>query len=1137
MKPTKGQKQAIETTNRAVVVEAGAGTGKTWVLVQRFLYLLHEHPDWSLESIYAITFTEKAAREMRGRVRREVERQARLHPDDPRWRERRRNLSRLQISTIHSLCARLLRENALFAEVDPLFEVLDEQEADVLKEEAVRLAIRALNAEDHPALELLTSLQVYDLRRVMGTMLAIRGTLDPLFGDLKDPDVLLERWEKGLKDMRKALWERCIQDMPELSRALKRVTRVEIQDPNDKLADTVHRAQSGCRYFRGEDLVSAAEEWLSIDLRGGRQASWGGKEDLALLKSDLKLIREAAQTLEKSGALLEVGAEEEEVARHLQLWESLWETLTRVYDRLKEDRQALDFDDLEALAAQMLTQHPRPPRLEATRAAIQHLLVDEFQDTNQRQKQIIYALAPPEEDDLFLVGDAKQSIYRFRQADVSVFRDTADHIQRYTGHPAVQLQTSFRSHRALITALNDLFQEVLQPQGEEHAAYEAPPGPLKANRTAGEGQETPVEILLLPEEDQEGERLSAEDARLWEARWIARRLSELKTEGWKVWDKKQERYRPFRYGDAAILFRATTHFPLYEGEFKKAGLPYLTVSGRGYYDRQEVRDLIVLLKALQNPYDDLSLAAALRSPLFNLNDETLYRLRWYQKKAGREEEAIPFCEALETPPRTDQPEKVAFAGAVLGNLWDLSGRVDVWSLLKEALGQTAYAAALALHDGETGRKRVNVRKFLGMARDYGRADLAGFLRRLSDLQSREAREGEALGAEPESGAVQLMSIHAAKGLEFPVVFLADLGRSKQGGFRSPYLLHDPSFGVVCKSRDENGEWQKNAGYVWGEWMTERMEEAENKRLLYVACTRAADRLIMSGRTGNSRSWLHDIREIWDIPAVGPEREEVSLSGGACGIRIFRPREPLAAEPVVLEAGEPAPGLVDIPPLAAPLPEEKGAISAPVTRWVEQFEPAPEHGELKPAVWREEARKTRRKAPGHAVGSLVHAALAHWDCLAYEEEKLRKTLMQFLPYAGTLPRHRDDVINRGVTNLRRFKHHPLYRVINRAAERFHELRFTYQSEAGALHGVIDLLYRDPERGWTLIDWKTDILGQDQRAIMGKRYRLQMAAYAKAVEANWGISPRASLVYFYPQLRETSFSPQVIDEIWQTARDIS
>ena len=328
----------------------------------------------------------------------------------------------------------------------------------------------------------------------------------------------------------------------------------------------------------------------------------------------------------KNGITKQIGPDDEAAAAALSQWRALWTRLTLTYDRLKAERQALDFDDLELLTHRLLGQTPRDDRLAAYLAGIHHLMVDEFQDVNELQGEIVYALAHPGAGGrLFAVGDAKQSIYRFRQAQVRVFNRAVRDIEQHTGYGPLPLNCSFRAHAGLVAALNDAFDWILRPIGEAHTDFEARPGPLTHERLAPiphAAAPAPVEVLLLPDVG------DAEETRRCEAAILAERLLTLHREQFPVWDRKAEVYRPFRFDDAAILFRSTTSLPLYEEQFKAAGLPYLTVSGRGYYNRPEVRDLIALLACLYAPGDDLSLATVLRSPLFNLSDETLYRLRW-----------------------------------------------------------------------------------------------------------------------------------------------------------------------------------------------------------------------------------------------------------------------------------------------------------------------------------------------------------------------------------------------------------------------------------------------------------------------------------------------------------------------------
>ncbi len=1130
MNPTAEQRTAIETQDRALIVEAGAGTGKTWVLVRRFMHLLETHPDWQLESVTAITFTEKAAREMRTRLRTAIEDKARDNPKAAYWQAHRLNLDRLQVSTIHSLCARILRENSIAAGIDPRFQVLDEQEADLLKEQAVQETFKTLEEEDHAALELLTSLRIFDLRAELETILSKRGTLRQLFEDPGEPETLVERWKTGIEEMRQGLWQAHLHENPEMPDICAEILLIPIQDPTDKLAPAVQAAQRGAAAAGQGDFLDAVNQWLTIKRSGGRADNWGGAERKTYLSTELlKPLQDAAKSLEKRGFLQEISHMDLAAAQHLQLWKWLWELLDSTYTEIKESQQALDFDDLELLTEHLLQQTPRTVRLQNYLSSINHLMVDEFQDTNLVQQRIVYALAPIDDPGkLFVVGDAKQSIYRFRQAQVSVFSHTASDIEAVTGKPAERLSTSFRTHHSLVQAANHLFNQLLLPMGDEHADFEASPGPLKAQRDQPE-LTSPVEMLILPKYDTQDQRISAEDARRWEAQWIARRLLQLKESEFPTWDKQMGAYRPFEFKDAAVLFRATTQMPLYETEFKNAGLPYLTVSGRGYYDRSEVQDLLALLAALANPSDNLNLAACLRSPLFSLNDETLYQLRWHTPDGAFAPAPISMRTALSQPANTDQGEYVARAHGILEHLWGLAGRVDVWSLLRAALDATGYETTLALNDGETGRQRANVNKFLSLARERGGVSVAGFLRRIRELKAREAREGEALGREPESGAVQLMSIHASKGLEFPVVTVADMGRKKGGGFGSAYLLHDPAFGLVCKVRDEYGDWQKPAGYAWGEWLEERMEQAEDKRLLYVASTRAADLLIFSGQVGNKNSWLAEALDAWNIEAAGAEAEECNC--GEFSIRLSRPAEPEALPQTAVHSRREALRLEAVPILAAPLPLSAHAQPAAMTHLAQLLTRAePDSQDLQTALWISQRGESSTRAPGYLIGNILHRVLAHWDCLGYSEGDLLRLLENYARREGVFNHTLADAVQRSYQMVTNFKKHEIYLEIQHARQRFHELTVLLSEDVGVLHGVIDLLYQDQSGNWHLIDWKTEWAPKSEIEENAQQYLVQMAAYARAIYKNLHTQPRAQLCFLNPAVELYRFTDESITNAW-------
>lgn len=1105
MQPTRQQQAAITTIDRALLVDAGAGTGKTRVLTERFLHLLEVHPTWSLESIVAVTFTEKAAREMRTRIRAAIETRAMRRTADTLWQNHRRNLDQLRVSTIHSLCSRILKENAIAAGVDPRFELLDEPSARLLQEEAMSNVFDSLAQKDDPILELLASLRVADLQDELAGLLALRSTVTRLFDDLPDSETLLAAWREQVTNLYGDVWESKVLNDSNLSAAIDTFP-VEITKPADGLVPSITAANEGFALVRQGEFLQAACLFDQISLNRGSQTAWGGKEAFQELKEMLKAAREAGRAVLAIG---EFGEADRQAANLLQLWRNLWQHVITEYDRLKAAHQSLDFDDLLVLTARLLQDHADTPRLKAFRAGIKHLMVDEFQDTNVLQKQIVYALASPQDGGkLFVVGDAKQSIYRFLQAQVSVFNATCDEITQATGQSPLPLNQSFRTHDMLVKAVNSLFDHVLQPAGPTFTPFEAQPGPLEATRRSRDAAAVPVEMLILPKKDANDTTVKAEIARRWEAHWLARRLKALEAGRFEVWDREREAYRPFRYDDAAVLFRATPAISLYEEAFKAAGLPYLTISGRGYYDRPEIHDLLALLGCLYNPSDDLHLAAALRSPLFGLSDETLYRLRWHGSDAAT---PVAYALALAYPPETDQPEAIAFANDTLKALWGMAGRVSVWELLRKALDLTGYEAVLALDDQATGERQLNnVQKFMTMARDKADVSLATFLQQVQDLRAREVRESEAAADAPQAGAVQLMTVHAAKGLEFPVVAVADMGRTlrKQTSSR---ILHDPQFGLVCKQRDEYGDWQEPASYVWGKQLHQRMEIAEHKRLFYVACTRAGDLLLLCGQESGEDTWLTYATEAWGIDVSGPDEQVLALD--EFSVRLFRPtevpdlerRDQQVGPTISPEAEASAPAYE----LAWPLEQVVSSRPIAVTRAIRQ-EPA-EAPQIQPAVG------TDKRVPASVIGDMVHHALANWDCLELPPAQLEQWLARDVRRMGVTNQAAiQHAVQWSVVMLRNLTRAPLYEEIQAAQQRYSELPVMLQANHRLIHGSVDLLYQDKAGVWHLIDWKTEYLDPNQHQEQIQAHKQQLALYVSAVHRQIDEPPEAMLCFLNPKL---------------------
>jgi len=792
---------------------------------------------------------------------------------------------------------------------------------------------------------------------------------------------------------------------------------------------------------------------------------------------------------------LEIGEDDRRAAMRVFQWRALWRAARARYAQAKAALRALDFNDLEEQTRALLTRHPHVRA--RYRAEFACVLVDEFQDTNAAQRDIVYALAPPDEPNrLFIVADGKQSIYGFRGAEVAVLTETQTDLCRHWGEDAlIPLSESFRAHTRLVQAFNHLFERIFAVEGER-APYEIPYTSLHSTR-ASPDREPLIEIIQIPDD-----ALARGETREREAEELARRLCALIAQGLAIWDKDARAYRALRWSDVALLFRATTHLTIYEDAFKRAGIPYLTLAGRGYYDRSEVRDLIHLLRALDNPHDDLSLAIVLRSPLYALSDETLYRLR---------RNGVALRQALRTIPDDmpdDERARVEFARASLERLWARVGRVPILDVLKQALADTDYLATLtALTDGE--RRRANVEKLLALARRTGLVRLSEFNAYLRDLTAYEVREGEAVIEAKD--AVRLMSIHRAKGLEFPLVILPDASRAPRP--QTNVLLVDRLEGVAVCGYDARGERIEPAAYRLLKQQTARRAAAEEKRLLYVALTRAQDYVIISGgKKASAESYLAHILDAlagqtrFDWGTV--EMREPSVE--------FAESAPARALESSTEATCDNVAVSELPALAFPL-------AAPTVRALRSLTPtgvqtlvrdraefmrrmmegAPER--VMPATHSRESH-----VPAYIVGEMAHRAIQQWRLPTpanISTANLERILQGYAQARGiTDPDDLRAAVRQALGLLHKFVTSDLYRAMAEAVVRYTEVPFVAQWEGRTLHGSLDALCRAADGHWFIVDFKTDRLrGADARAHTLQEYALQLALYQLAVAARLGDVP--------------------------------
>ncbi|MCJ7567831.1 MAG: UvrD-helicase domain-containing protein, partial [Anaerolineales bacterium] len=732
---TDEQRQAVEHLDKDVIVTAGAGTGKTRTLVARYVRLLEAGK--SPRRVVAITFTEKAAREMRNRVRKAVSERAESAGDageKRHWANLEAGMDAARIGTIHSLCSEILRAHPAEAGIDPRFDVIEEGAAAALKTRVIENVL--LWALDEPdTVHLYTIFSAHALRGLLAHLLNRRLDAGTLFNN----DDLEMRAQAALREAINAFVEysdvasgiETLRDLYE-SGGLMADAGATLAARIEHLLEFWKQAEAGIE----KDDVFAAATALFLLRREGLKRGSGTKNSVAkAIQSDLLLLYDERLTPWLGGAKTtdpQPTAELEETwSEALPQIHALFQQVQDLYAQALDSLHALDFDDLESGALELLR---IPAVAERWTGEIEAVLVDEFQDTNERQREIVDTLCGGVPGKLFIVGDARQSIYRFRGADVSVFRRVQRDLQARHGEH-FELKRTFRTHAGLLQEMDGLLAPILGEDDDPQRLYRVPYAALNAARDKPDPAVTPpfTELII-------GTGEGAGAARPQAARALARRLIELKELG-----------EISAYDDVALLFRASTGFGEYEEALEDAGIPFVTVAGSGFYNRPEIRDVLNIMRALNEPSNDAALAGLLRSPAFGISDPGIYQLRLH---SGEPQPLLVALEGnLDYLGEADQKAAVRVRN-FLAVFRPLVDRIPVAELLKKIVDATDYRSILASSHVRLWR---NLDKLLQDARTSGLVRVRGFFEYLRTLREVGAREGEA-PAEA-LGAVRLMTIH------------------------------------------------------------------------------------------------------------------------------------------------------------------------------------------------------------------------------------------------------------------------------------------------------------------------------------------------------------------------------------------
>ena len=917
---TPAQRAAIEDRGGALLVSAAAGSGKTAVLTERAVRLITdpEHPA-DADRLLIVTFTNAAAAELRARIGQALLRRSQQEPGNAALRRQRMLLQRAPICTIDAFCLDLLHKHFQALDIPPDFTPADPGSVETLRAAALSETLEnayhdpdfcnfadlyGKGRTDRAAGE--TILQVYDFLRALPDY---DKKLDEFLAPWQKEngfdstcwhDILLAeaaRCAKAARELLTAALADCKDDLilaradAEASKKTEAAKAKALASTNEKFSEPLERLENAALLLGEVERLARAGEWTPLYDKLTPYVL--GMEDAPGLKNMKKRLageHKAAVKIRADEAsalfgqildLISCSEDEAEADRKTALprLRALF-TAVRDFDARfsakKRERRILEFSDFEHQALRLLrTADGTPtPLCESIRQNYAAVMVDEYQDTNALQDALYRCLATPSGDDLFLVGDLKQSIYRFRQADPSIFREKLDSWPPLAGETArprppegttgenalLALDANFRSAPQVVAGINFLFEQLMTPQlgdtayGDGQRLVCGAPGEYLGS----------VEAQFLPDDTAETD-----------AAFIAEKIAQMVAAGEPV--REGSGTRPVRYEDCCVLLAARGDFPAYAEALAAKDIPVYADARENLLDAPHIRPLISLLKVIDNPAQDIYLAAAMLGPMFGFTDDDLVRLRAKAEEIQkRQQEAEKADEKME-PQEKRKSQRISLYGALLltvnsdesgpfaekirlfyarlTELRRLARSVPVEQLLEEIFASTGYLAALGVMENGTHR-REDARRFAAFCAGAGGNGISALVRAIdaAALAGSTGQDAAPGGSRP--GCVTIMTIHRSKGLQFPVVFVADTARRfNVADTRQPVLLHRV-YGAGLRLRPEEGDGAyKTAAYTALSVVHAKELRSEQMRLLYVALTRAQDKLILTiplgiGRTTN-----------------------------------------------------------------------------------------------------------------------------------------------------------------------------------------------------------------------------------------------------------------------------------------------
>ena len=1174
---TKMQRRVIEARNTSLLVSAGAGAGKTAVLVERVIgRILDKTEPVDVDRLLVVTFTNAAAAEMRERIAHALQQELAKDPQSDRLRRQVTLLGRATITTLHSFCLEILRQNFHLLGLDPTFRVADETECALMQADVLETVLE----ENYRTLDATFAALVDGFGGRVSDEGLGRLILELASFALSQPD--LRQWLRSVVASLAVTTMTDVEQKP-WYRGARHMVRCKLDFAREALERALAIAETGPTHYRDvltaelqavSDLARLAAENATWDelrravasMTFGRLPAKRGYDapDKEVCKSWRDEVKETIKEL-LTGYLAQ--SEDELVAglslAHPQAAKLIELTTAYLdsYSNAKHDKGIVDFNDLEHFALQVLSPSAEPSAVaQELQTRFIEVLVDEYQDINAVQEAILNCVARP--SNRVMVGDVKQSIYRFRLADPGLFRAKERDYRRRRKGRCLYLAQNFRSRPSIIAAVNFLFSRLMTVDSIGEVKYDRRAALVAAAEyPAGERTLNPaVEVCWLERnslDSPEGER----DATTREAGVIAEHILGLvENAGREVWDTAAKAYRPLQYRDMVVLLRAAAgRADVFLDVFSRRNIPAYADAAGGYFRATEVHVLLSLLKLIDNPRQDIPLAGVLRSPLVGLSAQELADIRLAHTAAG-------YWDAVLA--RADSSEKLQVFLGRLERWRDMARRGGLPELIGQIYRDTGYYLYVGTLPG--GRQRqANLRALLDRAHQFETTAYKGLFRFLRFIERLEEQEGD-LGKPNTCGendnVVRVVSIHKSKGLEFPVVFVAGLGnRFNRRDLNAPVLVHK-ELGIGPKLVDSEARClYPSLPHLYLRDVLRRESLSEELRVLYVAFTRAREKLYLVGsvskRDEKIREWRETAKDLpngrlpahimegaitpcdWLGPALYGHK---SLGGTRRDTQGASFLEHLGAPSGVLVAKSDSPSSLLLAAATQQTPAPEGSFAEEVRRRLSYRYPYAASTQLpaklsvsdiKRRLLEDEAesgtapvrlRRARQQLPvapaeltAAEIGSAMHMLLQHVDLSIKHTPGYFESLR-----AELVKRHLltpNEALSFSLAPIAAFFASSLGRRLLSSPRVWRELPFSWRIAAAELYpavgdehvyvqGVIDCLFSEGD-ALILVDYKSDRVTEDTVAQACVGYRAQVDLYARAVEAQLKRKVAERHIYFF------------------------